>query len=246
MNLVIGSPECLLNRVKIIFSKPVAELGDMAYVSSTDLSGLLDPMLRPNQIAGASDFKTVILDPADGEFALKIANLAKTQLEAKGFNVVLTRGENEDVTQEGRLNLANAVDGSAVFVGISFSTGPAAGRGIQTSPVTRGEEVVESDPFGSASVALSTSIHGSLIRILGKNTEDGGIKRGEQGFLSGIKHPAVLLKAGSLTDSYESRLIANDSYQAAVAKGIVDGLGKYRFAVSSKPPVKSEDAPDPE
>ena len=246
MKLEIGSAESLLNGVKVIFSKPVAELGDKAYISGADLSGLLDPMLRPNYIAGASDFRTVILDPADGEFTLKIANLTKAQLEAKGFNVVLTGDENQDVTPEERLTLANAVHENAVFIGISFNSDPEAERGIQTSPVARGEEIIASDPFGSASVALSTSIHGSLIRRLGKNTEDGGIKRGEPEVFSAIKHPAILVKAGSLTHPYESRLIANDSYQAAIATAIVDGLGKYRFAVRSNPPVKFEDAPDPE
>ena len=34
MKLEIGSPECHLNGIKIIFSKPVTETGNSAYVSS--------------------------------------------------------------------------------------------------------------------------------------------------------------------------------------------------------------------
>jgi N-acetylmuramoyl-L-alanine amidase len=259
MNLKIGSRECRLNNLKIILSKPVAETGNVAYVSSSDLAGLLDPMLRPNQIAGAADFRAVILDPAHGgkdpgftnelgkesEFTLKIANLTKKQLEARGFKVVLTRNEDEDASPEERLNLANKVEGTAIFVSISFNSGPATKNGIQTSAVARGEDVIGSDPFGSVSVALSTAIHGAIIGRLGNNTSDGGIKKGELGVFSRVKHPAVLVKPGFMTNPTESRLIANVSYQAAVAKAIVEGVCRYRFAVSRIPKVKSEDAHDP-
>lgn len=164
MKLEIGSPECLLNGIKIISSQPVPERGNKVYISSADHAQVLDPVLRPNHIGGVGDFKTVILDPAPGgEFTLKIANLAKVQLVAKGFKILLTRDEEtHDVTPEGRLNLANRVEDSAIFVGISF----------------------------------------------------------------------------------DSRLVANESYQTAVAMGIVEGLEKYRFAVSRKPQVKSEAAPE--
>lgn len=258
MNLKIGSAECLLNRIKIIFSKPVAELGDTAYISSADLAGLLDPILRPNHIKGAGSFKTVILDPAHGakdpgitnelgteaEFAFKIANLAKAQLEAKGFNVVLTRNGEQDASPEERVNLANGIEDNAIFIGISFDSGPADMRGIQTSPVARGESVIASDPFGSASVGLSTAIHGSVIRRLGKNTSDAGIKQGEPEVFSGIKHPAVLVNAGYMTHTYEARLIANEAYQAAIASGIVDGLEKYRLAVTKEKPEPAPVQPE--
>lgn len=250
MNLEIGSTECLLNQVKVVLAKPVVDYENAAYISSEDLSGLLDPMLRPNHIKGAGDFRTVILDPAhgaadpgitnelgtEGEFAFKIAKLVKTQLEAKGFTVVLTRQEEQDASPEERRNLANAVDDDAIFIGISFNSGPEDARGIQTLPVARGESVIASDPFGSASVALSTAIHGSVMRRLGKNSSDGGIKRAEPEMFSGIRHPAVLVNAGYLTHPYEARLIANENYQAAVALGIAEGLGKYRFAVTKSAP----------
>lgn len=259
VNLKIGSPDCLMNGIKIIFAKPVVELENQAYVSRADLSGLLDPMLRPNFIKGAGDFESVILDPARGGkepgianefgteagFTLRIAELTKTMLEAKGFKAVLTRDKDQDLSLQERLDLANAVKENAVFIGISFNSGPQDAHGIQTSPVVRGEEIIGSDSFGHASVALSTAVHGSLIRRLGKNTADGGIKRGQPDGFAGITHPAIFIEAGYMTHPYEARLIANEAYQSAIATGIVDGLGKYRHAVSSKPPVKPEGVPAP-
>ncbi len=250
MNLTIGSTECLINRIKVSLAKPIVEFEKAAYISRADFAGLLDPMLRPSHIKGAGNFNTVILDPAHGAtvpgiinelgseagFAIKIADLAKAQLEAKGFNVVLTRNGEQDVSPEERVNLANAVEKNAIFIGISFNSGTEDMRGIQTSPVARGEELIASDPFGSASVGLATAIHGSVIRKLGKNTSDAGIKRGAPELFSAIKHPAVLVKAGNMNHSYESRLIANESFQTAVALAIVQGVEKYRNAMTNSAP----------
>ena len=258
MNLEIGSPECHLNGIKVIFSKPVVETENAAYVSSWDLAGLLDPMLRPKRIAAVGDLRTVILDPAHGgkdpgssnefgtesEFTFKIANLTKEQLQAKGYTVVLTRKDDEDASPEERLNLANLVEGSAVFVSISFNSSPPSENGIQTFAVVRGEDVIASDPFGWASVALSTSIHGAMISKLGRNTSDRGIKREESGVFSRIKHPAVIVKTGFMTHPRESRMINSLLYQTTVAKGIVEGIQKYKIAVTHRPQAKSEDAPD--
>ena len=259
MTFKVGSPECRLNNIKIILSKPVAETGNVAYVSNRDLVGLLDPILRPNQIGATGDFRTVILDPAHGgkdpgasnelgtesEFTLMIANLTKKQLEARGLNVVLTRTEDADASPEERLNIANKVEGTAIFVSISFNSGPETENGIQTFAVARGEDVAGTDRFGSASVALSTAIHGAIMVNLGNNTSDGGIKREQQPVFTRIKHPAVLVKPGFMTNPTDARLIAKESYEAAVAKAIVAGVCKYKFAVT-RTQVKSEDTPVPE
>lgn len=258
MKFEIGSPECHLNGIKIIFSKPVTETGNSAYVSSWDLAGFLDPILRPNRIAADGDLRTVILDPAHGgkdpgisnelgdesDFTFKIAKLTKEQLEAKGFTVVLTRKEDGDASLEERLNHANLVEESAVFVNISFNSGPPSENGIQTIAVVRGEDVIASDPFGWASVALSTSIHGAMISKLGRNTSDRGIKRGETGMFSRIKHPAVFVHPGFMTHPTESRMISMLIYQTTVAKGIVEGIEKYKIAVPRRPKAKAEDGAD--
>jgi N-acetylmuramoyl-L-alanine amidase len=73
------------------------------------------------------------------------------------------------------------------------------------------------------------------LRRLGQNTLDRGIKRARFSVLSGVRHPAILLEGGFMSHPSESRLIANESYQAAIAGGIVDAIGKYRFAVGRTP-----------
>ncbi len=244
----IGSTDCMLNNIRFILANPVIEDADTVYLSRTDLTGLIDPVLRPNFIKNAVRFNTVILDPAFGgeqrgavntigseaDYALKIANLVKPLLGDKGYTVVMTRNGDDEVTIDERVAIANSVAEPAIFISIQFGSGPEESRGIHMetmSPLTGGSE----QDFSAASVSLATSIHSSLMRRLGKNTVDGGIKRPEAAAYPGLKHPAIRLEAGYMTHPYEARLIDHPHYQSAIADGIVDGAAKYNFAVSQKP-----------
>lgn len=253
MTLEIGSAACTINGVKFIFAKPVIEKDLIAYVSREDLAGLLEPVFRPNSIGNSADFQTVILDAAFGgnnkggsnefgtaaDFTLKIARQVKTQLEDKGFHVAMTRDGDRDLTLEERRDVANGIAGSAVFVSISLNSGAKEISGISTIPLSSaavGKEEAGAG-FGAASVALSTSIHGSAVRRLGRNTTDAGIQRDGNSVLSGVKHPALQINAGYMTHPYEAKLINNGAYQNAIASGIVDGILRYRYAIAKKPPV---------
>lgn len=262
MNLRIGGNECLMNNVKFVFSHTIATLGEKIYVSRIDLAKLIDPVLRPNFIKNADDFRTVVLDAGHGgkdpgatnplgteaTYNLKLAGLVKKQLEAKGFKVVETRASNTFLSLQERVNLANTVKESAIFISIHFNSGGRAARGIETFTLSPpgephyGRDFKEADrqtragnEHDSANIALATSVHGSILRRLGKNTFDRGIKRARFSVLSGVRHPAILLEGGFLSHPYEARLIETDAYQNALAGGIVDAITKYRFAVSSQP-----------
>ena len=273
MNLKVHGLECLMNNVKFVFTNEIKTEGEKVYVSRMDLSKLIDPVLRPNFIRNAGDFHTVILDPGHGGkdpgatnsfgteagYTLKVALLTKSMLEKQGFKVIMTRSDDRYLTLQERVDIANAVNESAVFVCIHFNCGDRAARGIETftlSPpgVTHyGRDLVPADnqlhtgnEHDSANIALATAVHGTLLRQLGtllrqvqSNTFDRGIKHARFSVLSGVKHPAILLEAGFVSNPYEASLINNDTYQNTVASSIVYAVAtKYRFAVSQKPPVR--------
>jgi N-acetylmuramoyl-L-alanine amidase len=266
MKLQVGGNECLMNGVKFVFSNPVATSGDDAYISRMDLAKLIDPVLRPNFIKNAGDFRTVILDPGHGGkdsgaansigteavYNLKVAGRVKSQLQAQGFKVVMTRDSNRFLTLQERVNLANAVQEKAIYISIHFNSGGPAARGIETFTLSPpgvahyGRDFIPADnqqrtgnEHDSANIALATSVHGSLLRRLQTHTFDRGIKRARFSVLSGVRHPAILLEGGFMTHSYEARLIDNETYQNSLATGIVEAIAKYRFAVGAKPPVKA-------
>ncbi len=264
MKLKVGGNECLMNNVKFVFSHQIATVGEKIYVSRIDLAKLIDPVLRPNFIKNAGDFRTVVLDPGHGgkdpgatnpygteaNYNLRLAGLVKKQLEAKGFKVVMTRNSNTFLSLQERVEFANAVKESAIYVSIHFNSGGSAARGIETFTLSppgvphydanfkpADLQTRAGNEHDSANIALATSVHGSILRRLGKNTLDRGIKRARFSVLSGVRHPAILLEGGFMSHPYEARLIENDAYQTALANGVVDAVTKYRFAVGRAPVV---------
>jgi len=266
MQLKIGGNECLMNGVKFVFTYPVGALGDKPYVSRMDLAKLIDPVLRPTFIKNAGDFRTVILDAGHGGkdagatnalgteagYNLKVTLQVKSLLEAQGFKVVMTRDTDRYLTLQERVEVANAVRENAIFVCIHFNSGGSAARGIETFTLSPpgvshyGRDANASDnqshagnQHDSANIALATSVHGSILRRLGKNTFDRGIKHARFSVLSGVRHPAILLEGGFLSHPYEARLIDNPQYQDALARGVVEAISKYRFAVGGTPVVRA-------
>lgn len=262
MRLRVGGHECLMNGVKFVFTHEVTTNGDKAYVSRMDLAKLIDPVLRPNFIQNASDFRTVILDAGHGgkdpgatnsigteaHYNLKVAGRTKSLLEARGFRVVMTRTSDRYLTLQERVAIANSVRDNAIFISIHFNSGGRDARGIETFTLSPpgvshyGRGLLASDlqsragnQHDSANIALATSVHGSMLRRLQKHTFDRGIKRARFSVLSGVRHPAILMEGGFMSHPHEARLIDNDAYQVALANSIVDAVVKYRFAVSKKP-----------
>lgn len=262
MNLKVGGNDCLMNNVKFVFSQEIASVGDKVFVSRMDLAKLIDPVLRPNFIKNAGDFRTVILDPGHGgkdpgatnpygteaNYNVKVANIVEKQLVAKGFKVVMTRDTDVYQSLQERVDFANAVQENAIYVSIHFNSGSSSARGIETFTLSPpgvshyGRDFKQADnqtragnEHDSANIALATSVHGSILRRLGKNTLDRGIKRARFSVLSGVRHPAILLEGGFMSHPYEARLIENEAYQNAIAAGIIDAITKYRFAVGHNP-----------
>lgn len=267
MKMQIGSQECLLNNVKLIFTHGVEAGGSLGLVSRLDLTKLIDPVLRPNFIPNAGNFTTVILDPGHGgkdpgatnplgteaNYNLSLANRVKAQLEKQGFRVVLTRTSDRYLSLQERVDLANTVQGEAIFISLHFNSGGRDARGIETFTLSPpgvahyGSGIKSSDAFArrgnehdSANIALAMAVHGSILWRLGTNTFDRGIKRARFSVLSGVRHPAILFEGGFMSHGYEARLIANEKYQAALGQGIIDAIAKYRTAVTRKAPAKAE------
>lgn len=262
VKFTVGDTVCMMNGVKFVFCQPVATHEGRTYISRLDLSKLIDPVLRPNFIKNAANFQTVILDPGHGGkdagavnsrgteagYNLKLAGKTKALLEAKGYKVVMTRTSDNYLTLQERVNLANAVRENAIFVSIHFNSGGSHARGIETFTLSPpgvahyGRGAIASDAASragnehdSANAALATSVHGSILRNLGKNTFDRGIKRARFTVLSGVRHPAILLEGGFMSHARDAELIATDAYQNALADGVVKAVIKYRAAVGAKP-----------
>ncbi len=262
VQLKVGSNECLMNNVKFVFCQEICTLDGKVYVARIDLAKFIDPVLRPSYIKNAEDFRTVVLDPGHGghdpgavnpfgteaNYNIRTALIAKRLLEAKGFKVVMTRTNDLFQSLQDRVNTANGVSENSIYVSFHFNSGDRAARGIETfilSPpgvAHYGRDFKQADlashagnEYDSANIALATAVHGTILRRLGRNTLDRGIKHARFTVLSGVRHPAILLEGGFMSHPFEARLIQNEAYQNAIASGVVEAIIKYRFAVSAPP-----------
>lgn len=202
MDLKVGSQECLMNGVKFVLSYPVETSGSKVVMSRMDLAKLIDPVLRPNYIKNAGDFRTVILDAGHGGkdagatnpygteagYTLSVTKKAKAMLQAKGFKVVMSRETDVYLTLQERVNLANAVKDNALFISVHFNSGGRAAHGIETFSLSPqgvahyGRDVKSSDfstfngnEHDSANIALATSVHGSVLQRLGNQDKGTGV-----------------------------------------------------------------------
>ena len=263
VKLTIGEQDCYMNGVKFVFTHPVIEKDNLVLISRIDLAKLIDPVLRPNYIQNAGAFRTVILDPGHGgkdpgaksqsggseaAYTMAVARRLKAMLEAQHFKVVMTRDKDNFLSLQKRVDIANAVQERAIFISIHFNSGSKHASGIETFTLSPpgvahyGRGVRASDKklragnlHDSANIALATAIHGSVLRRLAGHPVDRGIKRARFNVLSGVEHPAILLEGGFMSHAVESKSISTAAYQDALARGIVEAIAKYRYAVSAKP-----------
>ena len=211
--------------------------------------------LPPRKIDGP--VALVVLDPGHGgkdsgtiksgilekDLALDVANRAERLLQLQGYATLLTRPDDTYVSLADRATLANAQQ-DCVFISIHFddATRPAA-AGVETYYAAR----QVSDPTRVASwlpflqpaslesgTGESQSLAGFIQEALVARTQ--AVNRGttaHQFFvISHVRHPAVLIEGGFLTNVEEMNKLANSDYREQIAAAICDGVMRYR-AVSS-------------
>lgn len=262
MEFTKGSKICYMNNLKFELSSSVASASGRLLVSTTDVEKMIDPILKPSFISTAKSFNTVIIDPGHGgkdagavnkhgteaRYNLSVARTLQAGLRAKGFNVIMTRDSDRYLNLNQRVAIANRHP-NAIFISIHFNASSrSSARGVETftfSPVGvahYGRGLKSSDYKtrsgnyqDSANIALATAIHGRIKeRVERYSVPDRGIKRARFSVLSGIKHPAILIEGGFMTNSTEGQLIESSRYQATIATAVYEGIFRYRGALNSR------------
>ncbi|RBP38496.1 N-acetylmuramoyl-L-alanine amidase [Roseimicrobium gellanilyticum] len=254
MRATIGSQDLLINNIKFVMNDPVLELNGKPCFSRLDLCKLIDPVLRPSYINTSSGFDTVVIDPGHGghdsgargiygyekDFALKLAFALKSQLEAQGIRVVMTRTTDTFISLGGRVQFANKVPNS-IYVSLHFNSGPSTGTGIETFALTPqgassvyGSRTVDAYSFNgnqrdSENIALATAIHASVVNHF--KLVDRGVKRARWYVLKGLERPGVLFEGGFVTSPVDGRLIAADNFRREMAATLCQAIMNYKRAL---------------
>lgn len=254
-----GKQDFYVNNYRYILSFPVKDYGAELYISATDLTKLVDPVLRPKYSEKSGTLRTVVIDPGHGghdsgavsPYAReKDCNLAvglklREKLQKKGYKVVMTRDADYFLTLQDRVRIANKVP-DCVFVSIHHNSGGSAATGIETftlaphgttSPFarTRRTEDLAGNNQDSENIALATAVHSRA--ILATRAFDRGIQRARFSVLCTIQRPAILFEGGFVSNATEGRKIATAEYQNMLAETICQGIMSYAATVCNNRPA---------
>lgn len=165
-----------------------------------------------NRSVGINE-KQVTLD-----IATKLAQLLKKQ----GWNVIMTRSSDRDVSWAGssakqelgaRARVANDY-GADLFVSIHANA--------SVNPGINGTSI---HWYKSADYRLAKLMEGGVMGATGRKNR--GLVKNRFYVLAHTQMPAVLVETAFLTNSTEGRLLADPDYRSRIARGIASGLQIY-------------------
>jgi N-acetylmuramoyl-L-alanine amidase len=198
-------------------------------------------------------FAVVVLDPGHGgqdsgakvgsmlekDFTLDVAQRVDRLLQAEGLATVMTRVGDAYVSLADRAALANRVP-NCVFVSIHFNEDnkPVA-SGVETyyaaHQVTRGLSVASWFPFLWPIISESPNLEserlaGLIQEELAARTQslNRGTKAAQFFVIANVRHPAVLIEGGFLTNKEDMAKLESDDYREQMATAISAGVIRYR------------------
>jgi len=178
--------------------------------------------------AHAANFRTVIIDPGHGghdnggqwgrvyekHLALDTAARLENHLRQMGFNTVLTRRSDYFISLPQRVSIANRYK-NAIFVSLHYNyTWKQTVSGIETFYNT------------SQSQGLASSVHRSIMNRT--RVGDRGVKTARFYVIRNTSIPSILVEGGFVSCSNERNRLKSGWYREAIARGIAEGIQRYR------------------
>jgi N-acetylmuramoyl-L-alanine amidase len=244
------------------------------YVSKIDVIKTIAPLLRPvdhvNQLPGPP--KLIVLDAGHGgsdpgkqnltlrlnekDMTLDVVLRLRTLLEARGYRVLLTRGDDSKLAPAQRTDLERRADvanraQADLFLSVHFNSAQPTVRGTETYVLTpqfqrssaddkkddSTNKLLPGNRQDFANVVLGYHLHRTLLADL--KTSDRGYKRGRLLVLCFAECPAALVEVAYLSNDAETRKVATPEYRQQIAQAIADGVDDYAAALAALHPAAS-------
>lgn len=170
---------------------------------------------------GGSDPGAIYGDIKEKDINLKVSLKLAEKLKQKGYNVILTRSDDSNISLDDRvkivntsINLNNNLATSSLLISIhsnaAFSTD------------VRGIEICYANDLSEGLVNILFSVF---------NSGDFLIRRSIKGkfyVLSRVSIPSVIIEMGFLTNDEDRKLLLNDEYQDKLIEKIIEAIELYR------------------
>lgn len=172
---------------------------------------------------------TVVIDPGHGgrdpgavgigglrekDINLVVSERVRSNLAAKGLNVVMVRSDDREIDLDPRVDLAERVDAD-IFVSIHSNA-------ISMSrPDVNGLETY----YYSSGLRLAQTIHNNVLQET--DLRDRGVRRARFYVLVNTSMPAVLVETGFVTGREDAARFRNPDRVNEIADGISDGILQY-------------------
>jgi N-acetylmuramoyl-L-alanine amidase len=244
------------------------------YIHALDLKKTLEPLIRGSCISSLKSNPTIVIDPGHGghdsgtksvlgyqyekEYTLDWARRLGSLLATNGWQVLLTRNNDTDLSLSNRIAFAEAHKAD-IFLSLHFNSSAPNDQqaGLETycltptgmpSSVTRefGDDLALAFPnnaFDAQNLQFALQVHRALLQVNGRL--DRGVRRARYlSVLRGQNRPAILVEGGYLSNPREARQIADPAYRQRLAEAVANALALKFEVRSAKPEVGShEQAP---
>ena len=235
-------------------------------------SGHADGGELPRLPSAFRAIQTVVLDPGHGgrdpgaigvggvrekDVTLSMARALEEDLRERGFEVVLTRKNDQAVSLEERTAIAEAARGD-LFVSLHANAAPRrAVRGVETyyldenherhsltlaareNGIARGQVNALQSTLAKLRVSEVSPQSRKLAETVQRHIVEGmpsaydpvpdlGAKKGPFYVLFLSSMPAILIEAGFLTNQHDAKRLRDDKYVSAMAEQIANALRTYR------------------
>lgn len=219
--------------------------------------------------SGQELFSLVVLDPGHGgqdsgamcgnvlekDLALDVAQRVDRLLQAQGLATLMTRMGDVYVSLAGRAALTNRAR-DCVFVSIHFNeANKPVSSGVETyyaaRQTTTGTSLVSWLPFLQRTPAESPSVESQNLAelvqdslVVRTQSVNRGTKAGQFFVIANVRHPAVLVEGGFLTNKEDSARIGSEDYREQMAAAINEGIFNYRDRLKQRQPTLAVLAPE--
>ena len=244
---------CTVNGVRVMLNFPVGFINGTPYITGFDWHKSFRPLLFPSTLKKHS-ISTITIDMGHGgndpgaigafskekNITLNIGRRLGQILQSCGFKIRYVRNSDIKVPLE-RIGAIQRSHRSDLFISLHVNSAkdrsvsgletycltPAFAPSSSSSKLQR--EVKAGNKFDNNNLALAFNIQQGM--ILRTGAADRGVKRANFVILRDLNAPGVLIEVGFISNRNEERRLNNSVYVDAIARGIADGIIKYRKSI---------------